>query len=182
MREPVGSQRCTRGMRKLLVVVGTAIAALVVVPAATHAGGWGVVSFDATPVVTPGEPAELGFTFLRHGVTPESSDAITFVVDGTDGTSRFTAVPDGPIGHHIVTIEMPRAGAYHWSVQGDSFIPIDLGTLDVDAPGTSGTSWRWDALQWGGTGLAVVLAGLAAGATLRPRRRRSPDDSVPAAV
>src|SRR6186997_1918238 len=98
-REPVGGERCTRGIRKLLVVVGTAIAALVILPAATHAGGWGVVSFDATPVVTPGEPAELGFTFLRHGVTPESSNPITFVVEGTAGTSRFTAVPDGAIGH-----------------------------------------------------------------------------------
>jgi hypothetical protein len=145
------------------------------------AGGWAVVSFDTSPEVVAGTPTELGFTLLRHGVTPESSSDVTFVVAGPDGyRERFAAVPSGGAGHHVVTITVPADGDYTWTVEG-SFMPIDLGALTVAPDGSGsaggGSSVGWDVVQWGGSGLAVLLAAAAVVDATASRRRR-PEGSV----
>ena len=55
------------------------------VPATSSAGGWVVVSLDSMPAVHAGEDTEVGFTVLRHGVTPEASDDLAVVVTGRTG-------------------------------------------------------------------------------------------------
>jgi len=173
-------------MRTLLAVIAASLAGLVglvAAPGGARAGGWGVISFDTAPVVWPGEPVELGFMFLRHGVTPESATDITFRVTAPDGTtSQFTAVPEGREGHHTVTIEVPEAGRYVWKATG-MFVDIELGTFEAGSAATTGagsSSWRWDAAQWGGTGLAVLLAAAAGAESWRSRRRGGSPVATPA--
>ena len=158
-------------MKRIVSVLALAVAAVVgaIGPASpAGAGGWVAVSLDAVPTLQPGEPAEVGFTVLRHGVTPESSDDLVVTLVGEDGaTYEFAAQPDAVRGHHVVTIEVPSAGDYTWSVEG-GIVMADLGTIEAVAP-PAGTSWVWDAAQWGGLVIAVVVAVMAV--AMRPRRR-----------
>jgi hypothetical protein len=159
-------------MRKVLAVVAVAAGLAVVAPTPASAGGWVVVSLDATPVVEAGDDTEVGFTVLRHGVTPERSDDLAVVVTGPDGRPlRFAAVQQGAAGHYVATVTLPDEGAHRWKVSGE-FVDADLGTFDVTAPPGGATTWTWDVVQWGSAGLAVALAGLAVFEVRRTRRDR----------
>jgi hypothetical protein len=167
-------------MRKLLAFIAAVGGLAVGIPAPTSAGGWTVVSLDSAPVVRSGEDVEIGFTVLRHGVTPESNDDLVVVVSGVDGggTHRFAADRQGPVGHHVATINLPEGGSYRWSVEGP-FVTADLGILDVAAPPGGSLTWTWDVLQWGSATLALVLA-VAAVVDVSQRRRRRPAEPAPA--
>jgi hypothetical protein len=161
-------------MRKLLTAVATAAAAAVALaaPATTSAGGWVVVSLDSTPAVQAGEDSEIGFTVLRHGVTPERADDLAVVVTGADGAYlRFDAVPDGAPGHYVATVAVPAAGDYEWKVTG-AFVDAELGALAVAAPDSGSASWAWTTVQWGSAALAALMAGLVAIDLRRSRRQR----------
>lgn len=159
-------------MRKFIAALGALFAVVVCGPGTSSAGGWVVVSFDAAPLVHAGEPADVGFTVLRHGVTPETSPDLEIVLTDPSGTEhRFAAVPQGAVGHHVAAIDVPLAGGYTWRVIGE-FVAVDLGSLEVDSSAAGGSTWTWDAVQWGGLTLAVALAGVAARDVIRDRRHR----------
>ena len=158
-------------MRKLFAAVAILFGVVAATPGSVGAGGWAVVSLDRHPELVAGDPTEIGFTVLRHGVTPESSEDVMFVLTDQRGARhQFTAVPEGAVGHHVVTVDVPSDGDYRLTVLGQ-FVEIDLGSLTVGAAsaGTSST-WRWDALQWGTASLAVAMAGLAGLDLVRTRR------------
>ena len=73
-------------MRKLLAFIAAVAGLAIGVPTTSSAGGWVVVSLDSMPAVHAGDDTEIGFTVLRHGVTPESSDDLAIVLTGPDGT------------------------------------------------------------------------------------------------
>jgi hypothetical protein len=166
-------------MRKLLAFIAAVTALAIGAPSTSSAGGWVVVSLDSTPAVHAGEDTQIGFTVLRHGVTPESSDDLVVVVSGSPGTShRFEAVQHGATGHHVATVTIPDAGSYTWKVTGE-FVDAELGTLDVTSPPDNSTTWPWTAVQWGSAALAVVMAGLVAIDLRRSRRR---EGAAPATI
>lgn len=158
-------------MRKLIAAVAILFGFVAASPGSVGAGGWAVISLDEQPALVNGEPTEIGFTMLRHGVTPESSEDIRFVLtDESGGRHQFTAVPEGAVGHHVVTVELPTEGAYRLTVLGQ-FVDVELGSLTVGGGSDGGSAtWRWDALQWGTASLALVLGGLAGWDVLRSRR------------
>ena len=165
-------------MRKLLVCIAAVAGLAIGLPATTSAGGWVVVSLDSAPAVRSGDDVEIGFTVLRHGSTPESSNDLVIVATGPDGrTHRFPAEQEGAVGHHVATINLADAGSYRWKVEGQ-FVDAELGILDVAAP-AGATTWTWDVLQWGSATLALLLAGLAV-AYLRQTRRQRRTEPVPA--
>jgi len=167
-------------MKKLIAAIGVFVVALVAGPALSYAGGWVVVSLDAAPVFRAGEPVDVGFTVLRHGVTPETSDDLAIVLtDSTGAEHRFAAEPQGAVGHHVAAIDVPAAGGYTWRISGER-VEFDLGGLEVTRPGSGGTTWTWDFAQWGGLVLAVAMGGLAGRDVIRDRRRRA--TSTPAAA
>ena len=99
----------------ILTLPVAALLALVVMfgpatPAA--AGGWVVVSLDESPEIVAGEVTDVGFTVLRHGVTPETSDDLQVVVTAPDGTlHRFAARPDGAHAGRTPGLTTPRPPA-----------------------------------------------------------------------
>ena len=158
-------------MRKLIAVVAMLLGVVVASPGSAGAGGWVVVSLDEQPALIAGEPTDIGFTVLRHGVTPEANDDVMFVLTDERGARhQFTATPEGAVGHHVVTIDVPTDGEYRLTVLGQ-FVEVDLGPITIGSGSDGGSStWRWDALQWGTASLALVLAGLAGWDVLRSRR------------
>ena len=165
-------------MRKLLALIAVALGLAVGMPATSSAGGWVVVSLDSLPTVHADEDTEVGFTVLRHGVTPEQSDDLVIVARGPGGEHHFEAEQQGAAGHYVATVRLPDAGAYRWELTGE-FVRSDLGTVDVtDAPG-GGSPWTWDVVQWGSATLAGVMAALAVLDVRRSRRLRA---TAPAAV
>jgi len=158
-------------MRKLIAVVAVLLGIVAASPGSAGAGGWVVVSLDEQPALVAGEPTDIGFTVLRHGVTPESSEDLVFVLTDERGARHeFAATPDGAVGHHVVTIDLPSDGAYRLTVSGQ-FVEVDLGSITVGSGSDGGAStWRWDAVQWGTASLALVLAGLAGWDVVRARR------------
>ena len=158
-------------MRKLIAVVAALLGMLAVSPGSAGAGGWVVISFDEQPALIAGEPTDIGFTVLRHGVRPETNEDVTFVFTDERGAHHeFTATPQGAVGHHVVTIDVPVEGEYDLTVFGQ-FVEVDLGPIAIgsEADGSSST-WRWDVLQWGMALLALGLAGLAGWDLMRSRR------------
>ncbi len=158
-------------MKKLIAGLGVLIGLLVAAPGTSQAGGWVVVSLDAAPSFVAGERADVGFTVLRHGVTPESSDNIVFVLtDRTGRDYRFAAVAEGAAGHHVVTIDVPDVAAFTWKALGD-FEDVELGSVSLgSASSGGGSTWTWDALQWGTAAFAVAMGCLAGRDVLRSRR------------
>ena len=146
-------------MRKLLAIATAGVIAALTLAAPAAAGGWAVTSLDpmvAAPVA--GEDIAVGFTIRQHGVTPVALDDVAIVVtDPTGGTTRFTAVPDGVVGHYVATIRLPAAGRYRWSVEQGWFGPQDLGTLDVTRTSTATLGSGSDSSP-----LTTPLAGIAA--------------------
>jgi hypothetical protein len=168
-------------MMRFIASVAALGAFAVGLPGTGSAGGWVVVSLDSTPAVEAGKDVTIGFTVLRHGVTPESSDDLAIVLTGTDRVEhRFEAVQQGAVGHHVATINVPAEGSYDWSITSSSgFVAAALGTLEVSGSSSGGGSWTWDALQWGSTSLAVVMAGLA---VIEFRRSRTEAKAAPVAA
>jgi len=159
-------------MKKLIAALGVFVAALVAGPALADAGGWVVVSLDAAPVFRAGEPVDVGFTVLRHGVTPETSDDLAIVLtDSTGAEHRFAAEPQGAVGHHVAAIDVPAAGGYTWRISGER-VEFDLGSAAVLGPETPGVTWPWDVAQWGALAVAVAMGGFAGRVTLTSRRNR----------
>ena len=154
----------------MIVAVAVLLGVVLAAPASSRAGGWVVVSLDSMPSLVAGDRVLVGFTVLRHGVRPESGeDLLVTLTDRSGRRFDFPAVPDGPIGHHVVTIDVPAAGDYTWTVFGE-FVPVELGRLAVADPAGSSAAWPWDALQWGSASLALTMAGLAGWDALRSRR------------
>ena len=125
-------------MRKLLATAVLALATLAVA-APAGAGGWAVTTLDplaAAPVA--GQPFEVGFTIRQHGRTPVTmEEAAIIVTDAAGVATRFAAVPQGPVGHHVATVELPADGSYRWAVDQGLGVQ-DLGTLHVGSGGAGG--------------------------------------------
>ena len=149
-------------MRKLLAISAIAAAAAFALSSPAAAGGWAVTSLDpmaAAPVAD--EDVAIGFTIRQHGQTPVTVDDVAIVVtDAAGETTRFPAVPEGPVGHYLATIRLPAAGAYEWSVEQGWFGPQDLGTLDVAGAAATGGSGGGSDTSPLTTPLAVLAAAL----------------------
>ena len=132
------------------------------------------------PIFQAGEPTQIGFTMLRHGVTLESEQPsgtpVQIVFTGPDGQrTTFDVEQSGSVGHHVATVTLPEAGTYTWQFVGE-FMPVDEGRIDVPAGSGAigvdgGDSPIWPIVQWSSAALAIGMALLAGSELVRSRRR-----------
>ena len=151
-------------MRTLL----TAMLALLLLPAAAHAGGWASAGVLNPPRdIGPGETWRAEIEILQHGRTPLEGVTPAVIVDG----ERFEAAPiAGRPGHYAAEVVFPRAGRIEYRVD-DGFTNVDphtfvatIGDRPAAPAAAAGSSFPW--LPVG----AAALTALAV-ATLLLRRR-----------
>jgi hypothetical protein len=111
-------------MNRRAVAAATAAAALLLVlvaPGTVLGGGWAEIRPDAATTTEPpieGDPIEVGFTVLQHGVTPASwvHPTVTFTNAVTGEAVEASAEPQGGDGHFVARAIVPAPGAWSWTV------------------------------------------------------------------
>lgn len=129
-------------------LISLPIAALITfaVAGVAAAGGWATATLDPPPDnPVAGEPVEMGFTLMQHGMTPMDWGVATFVViDGESGErTDYRATLSDPPGHWTVEVSFPDNGTYRFEVLHDVAIQsvnVAETTLAVGASGISSTS------------------------------------------
>lgn len=126
------------------------------------AGGWAVVTVDELPpYLQAGVPMTLGFIVRQHGQHPVNLEHVVLTATHLPKgeTLTFTARQDGPTGHYVVEVLLPKAGNWDWSIQPDWFAPLPLLPLTVLETRTSLPSSLHTLLPWGVTGLGALVLG-----------------------
>jgi hypothetical protein len=104
--------------RTAAVLAATAMLLVLAVP--VLAGGWADIVADARTGKPPveGQPTEVGFTVLQHGVTPAPWETATvhFTDSGTGQSFDVTATNDRDDGHFVASATLPHAGYWSWQV------------------------------------------------------------------
>ena len=84
------------------------------------AGGWAEIVADAPTSEPPvaGQPVDVGFVVLQHGVTPAPWEVATvhFTNTSTGETIDVVATNDRTDGHFVATATLPDAGFWSWQV------------------------------------------------------------------
>lgn len=98
-----------------------AFAMLLTLAAPVLAGGWAEIVADAQTSDQPpveGQPVEVGFVVLQHGVTPAPWETATvhFTNASTGETIDVVATNDRTDGHFVATATLPDAGFWSWQV------------------------------------------------------------------
>lgn len=126
-----------------------AMLAAMAIPTAALAGGWAIASFDNVPAeFRAGSTYDLEYTILQHGQTPVDvgSSQVRFV-DSKGTVVELDAVATGEPGRYAVSVTIPEAGSWHWSVTMGDFGDHEMGTVDVAsataAAATTGSALRW---------------------------------------
>ncbi len=122
-------------LRRIVAIFG--LVCLFALAAATPAaaGGWANVTLDRLPTDLRAEQtATIGFMVRQHGVTPTNSvrPYLSARHLETSDTVRFDARQEGPVGHYVVDVSFPAAGAWEWEAVPAPFPTVTkLGTLTV---------------------------------------------------
>jgi hypothetical protein len=97
-----------------------AFALLLTLAAPVLAGGWADIVADAQTTEPPieGQPFDVGFVVLQHGVTPAPWETATvhFTNASTGETIDVVARNDRSDGHFVVSATLPQAGYWSWQV------------------------------------------------------------------
>jgi hypothetical protein len=132
-------------MRSLFLRVGLGAALtgilLLALAQPALAGGWAVVTLDTVPQAPHvGQQLMLGFMVRQHGVTPIDGaygvstlqPVLTARNRATGQTVQAMARKDGGlVGHFVVDVTFPAAGAWDWGIEPAPFEATQLGTLTV---------------------------------------------------
>jgi hypothetical protein len=165
-----------RQRARLVIAALTALLVVAGFGSSASAGGWAIGSIDAVPDAQAGQPVDVGFTILQHGVTPvDLADDVGVELVLADGTVEFfPATNAGATGRYVSEVTFPSTpGEYSWNLRMGWFGTQELGTLDVASASTgddSGT-WTWAMARWVTLGLAGALAAVAAWDVFRARRK-----------
>lgn len=128
-------------MRRMMLMAAVVCSALWWAATPAHAGGWAMSTLDEPPVPVAGQPLDVGFTILQHGVTPVHLDGdVGIGVTTANGTSQyFPARAVGAVGHYVATVTLDAAGPTTWVIHQDWFPRQELGEIVV-APASALTS------------------------------------------
>ena len=121
-------------MIRRLAAITAALMLVMLLAATASAGGWADIKADPAGTTEPpreGQPTEIGFTVLQHGVTPAGwvHPTVAFTNAVTGETVNVIATGQGADGHFVTKVTLPSAGAWSWSVT--------LAELVVETPPSS---------------------------------------------
>jgi hypothetical protein len=126
-----------------------AMLAAMAIPTVAMAGGWAMASFDNVPAeFEAGSTYDLEYTILQHGQTPVDvgSSQVRFV-DSSGSVVEVDAVATGDPGRYAVSVTIPEAGSWQWSVTMGDFGDHEMGTVVVTeavaAAAATGSVLRW---------------------------------------
>lgn len=110
-------------MFRRLTAALAALTLLLMLAVPVAAGGWAEIVADGqtTTTDTPpteGQPIDIGFLVLQHGMTPAPWETATvhFRNASTGKTMDVVAKNDRSDGHFIATVTLPEAGFWSWQV------------------------------------------------------------------
>jgi hypothetical protein len=167
-----------------------ALVTMLALAAPARAGGWTVVTLDGLPSdLRAGQLINLGFMVRQHGITPVDVHAWdgnmpVFTATSADvgETLRIEARKEGVLGHYVVDVAFPSAGAWDVEIVPEPFSGTPLGTFTVQ-PAASTTpavgAWAMQPATLRVIGGALVLAALG---LLLTHRRGNAAQRVPALV
>lgn len=158
---------------------------------ATRAGGWASVSLDELPVEPyAGETIQLGFTIRQHGVKPVNGvwgsepfrPRLNAQNQETGETIQFEARQKGPVGHFVVDVTFPNAGAWSWGVSIEPLgtFPEKFEPLNVLPPRVAAAKATLNVFAglpetvfWSATSVLVLIGGGLVLAIRRSHLKRS---------
>jgi hypothetical protein len=161
-------------IRRLAALVA-ACALLLTLAVPVLAGGWADIVADAQTTEPPieGQPVDIGFVVLQHGVTPAPWETATVhFTNGSNGTTiDVSATSDGADGHFTATAVLPEAGDWSWKVtlqdlQTDQVpVALQVAAAPASAPGPALAPAIGGVPLLAALGLAV-LVGFGAGSAM----------------
>jgi hypothetical protein len=128
-------------MSRSTLVAAAALAAALIAPATSLAGGWATVGLSSLPDGTrPGEEWVVHLTVLQHGRTPlEGVEPSVLIEAASGGTQRaFVATPTQRPGVYRARVVFPSAGEWAYSVDDDFSQVHQLGSVRIGAGGAGG--------------------------------------------
>ena len=127
-------------MNRITLFAATALAAALIAPATSLAGGWATVDLSSLPDgAQPGEAWVVDLTVLQHGVTPlEGVQPKVLIREAEGGTDReFVAKPTGRAGIYRASVVFPSASRWTYAVDDDFSQVHQLGSVRIGAGGDS---------------------------------------------
>ena len=131
-----------KDMTRSTLVAAAALAAALIAPATTLAGGWATVGLSSLPDgARPGEEWVVDITVLQHGRTPLEGVRPRVLVEAASGGTEeaFTARPTERSGVYRARVVFPSAGEWAYSVDDDFSQVHRLGSVRIGAGGTQAT-------------------------------------------
>ena len=130
-------------MNRTTLFAATALAAALIAPATSLAGGWATVGLSSLPEGTqPREVWMVDLTLLQHGRTPlEGVEPRVLIREGPSGDEKaFPAKPTERPGVYRAHVAFPSAGRWTYAVDDDFSQVHQLGSVRIGAGGASATA------------------------------------------
>ena len=122
-------------LRKIVLVLGAALAAMTLSAPPASAGNWATTYLDPLPArLEPGQPYVVGFWVLQHGSHPSYDELgqTALVLTSDKGESRgFPGVALPEAAHYAAAIVVPHEGKWVLSASQGHFAGYGIGTLTV---------------------------------------------------
>jgi YtkA-like len=129
-------------MIRITLVAAAALAAALIAPATTVAGGWATVGLSSLPDgAGAGEEWVVDLTVLQHGRTPLEGVQPRVIVRAAGGgeEQEFAAKPTERPGVYRARVVFPSPGEWSYSVDDDFSQVHQLGTVRIGAAGAQAT-------------------------------------------
>jgi hypothetical protein len=123
-------------MNRFALFAATALAAALIAPATSLAGGWATVGLSSLPDgVGPREAWGVDLTVLQHGRTPlEGVEPRVLIRAARGGAEQdFVAEPTGRAGVYRARVVFPSAGRWTYAVDDDFSQVHALGSVRIGA-------------------------------------------------
>ena len=147
------------------LVAAAALAAALIAPATTLAGGWATVGLSSLPDgARPGEEWVVDLTVLQHGRTPLEGVKPRLLLKAANGGEEqaFVTKPTERSGVYRARVVFPSAGEWSYSVDDDFSQVHELGSVrigDGDAQATPAAATPRPVAGPPDSGDGVTLAG-----------------------